>query len=125
YVTSAAYLLITIIHIDGVPDHEMIGNLLICFIIGPLKGGQRAIRKNNAPAIGDICRIAFDDENVVRRIGFFNEKAAIESCRASAKYNNLHPALLPSPFSISASRSSCARSGTVGKSTNSSHPTSS
>src|SRR6266704_2779619 len=103
----------------------MVGDLLVCFISGSLERGQRAIGKDDTPAVSDICCIALEDGNVVRRIGFFNEQSTIESCRTSAKNNNLHPALLPSPFSISTSRSSWWSSGTVGKSTNSSHPASS
>src|SRR5713226_8006742 len=85
--SSATYLLISIIHIDSIPDHELIGDLFVCFIIGPLEGGQCAIGKNDAPAIGDVCCIALDNGDVVGRIGLFDEQAAVESCWTSTKNN--------------------------------------
>src|SRR2546425_449672 len=78
---TATYLLISIVHIDGIPDDELIGDLFVCFIICSLEGGQCAIGKNNTPAVGDVCRIALDNGNVVRRISLFDQQTAVESCR--------------------------------------------
>src|SRR6266566_2623108 len=97
YMSSATYLLISIIHIDSIPDHEMLSDLFVRFIVCSLEGGQCAIRKNDTPAIGDVCRIALDDGDVVRRIGLFNQQAAIEPCRSTTEDNYLHLALLASP----------------------------
>ncbi len=86
----AVKLVAAIIDIDGIPDHETTGDLLVCLVIGPLKRGQCAIRKDDAPPIGDIRRIALNDGDIVRRTGFLDEQAAIESGRASAEDGNLH-----------------------------------
>ena len=125
YMTCATYFLAAIVDIDVIPDHEVVSDLLVRFIIGPLERGQRPVRKYDAPAVGDICGVALDDGNSMRGIGFFDEQATIETCRACAEDSDLHLALLPGPLSISASLSSWARPGTVGKSTSSSHPASS
>src|SRR6266487_6524959 len=103
---SATDLLPAIIHVDGIPDHEMVSDLLVRFIIGSLERAQCTVRKDDSPAIGDICCITLDDGNIMQGVGLFNEQAAIKSCRSSAKNNNFHPALLPSPHSILASWSS-------------------
>src|SRR6266496_1984721 len=92
--SSTTYFLISIKHIDGIPDHEMIRDLFVCFSIGSLEGSQCAIGKNDTPAIGNVCSIALDNGDVVSGIGLFNEQATIESCRTSTEYNYLHPALL-------------------------------
>src|SRR5271157_4140363 len=75
---AATYLLISIIDIDGIPDHELIGDLFVCFIIRSLEGGKGAIGKNDTPTVGNVCRVALDNGDVVRRIGLFNEQAAVE-----------------------------------------------
>ena len=123
--SSAANGLTAIVHIDSVPDDELVGDLLVRFVIRSLEGGQRAVRKDHAPAIGHVGGIAFEDGDIVRGVGLFDEQAAIESGRASAENGNLHRVLLPTPASTSASRSSCAISGMAGKSTSSSQPASS
>src|SRR5712692_5475857 len=90
---SAADCLPAIMHIDGIPDHEMIGYLLICLIVSPLERGERAIRKDHTPAIGHIGRIALDDSDVIRGMRLFDEQPAIETSRPSAEDDDLHSAL--------------------------------
>src|SRR5215472_8935417 len=94
------------IDIDTIPDHELISNLFIRFVVCPLKRSQRAIRKNDPPAVGYICRIALDNDDIVLWIGFFYKQAAVETGRATTKYGDFHCALLPSAERIPASRSS-------------------
>src|SRR5215831_10555287 len=80
----------TVAHIDGVPDDELIADLLIRLIVGPLKCCQCAVGEDDTPAIGDVGRIALYDSDVVRWIGFFDEQTAIETCRPSTKDYNVH-----------------------------------
>src|SRR5579872_488505 len=95
-----------------IPYHKMIANLFIRLIIGALKRREGAVGEDDAPAIGDIGRIALDDSNFVRRIGLFDEQPRVESRRACTKDYNFHNGFLPRPFSTSASLFSWARSGT-------------
>src|SRR5438874_13484450 len=80
----------TIIGINGIPDHKMIVNLLICLIVSPLKRSQCAVRKNHTPAIGHIRRIAFNNSNLVGRISLLNQETAIETGRSGTQNNNSH-----------------------------------
>src|SRR5258706_6150215 len=52
--------------IDSIPDHELIANLLICFIIGSLVRGKCAIGEDDAPAISYTGRSRIDDRNIMR-----------------------------------------------------------
>src|SRR5437016_8976596 len=94
------------IDIDGIPDHELIGNLFIRFIVCSLKRSQRAIGKNDPPAISYISRITLDNGNIMSGIGFFNEQAAVETGWAAAEDSDFHRAPLPSAERIAVSRSS-------------------
>src|SRR5579859_2309751 len=92
---STADDLIAVMDIDGIPNHELIRDLFICLIVSPLERGERAIRKDDAPAVGYIRRVALDDADIVRGIGLFDEQAAIESCGPGAEDDNFHAVFLP------------------------------
>src|SRR5947209_7121483 len=85
----------TIICVNGIPDHKMIGNLLIGLIVSPLKRSQCAIRKNNAPAIRHIRRIAFNDGNLVCGMSLLNQEATIETGRPGTQNNDSHCSSCP------------------------------
>src|SRR5580700_11823710 len=71
---ATAYSGIPIENIDGIPDHEVVGDLLVGLIVGPLKRGECAIREDHAPTIGDIGGIALNDGDAISGIGFFDEQ---------------------------------------------------
>src|SRR5215469_1885155 len=60
HMAPATYFLAAIVDVDVIPDHEVIGDLLVGFIIGPLERGQRPVRKYDAPAVGHVSRVALD-----------------------------------------------------------------
>src|SRR5262249_14190772 len=106
------------------PDHELIPDLLIGGIVCPLKRGQRAVREDDAPAVGHICGVALDNCDIVGWMSLFDEQTTIEARRSRAKNDDLH-LRLSNPLSVSASISSWAILGMVGKRIISSHPASS
>src|SRR5258708_19892146 len=85
YMTCATYFLAAIVDIDVIPDHKVVGDLLVRFIIGSLERGQRPVGKYDAPAVGNIYRVALDDGNRIRGIGFFDEHAPFTTSRPSPK----------------------------------------
>src|SRR5579885_1023730 len=87
---AAANSFAAIMYINGVPDHKVISNLLVGFVICSLERAKRAIRENDAPAIGDIGRVAFNDCNVMARIGLFDQQATIEACWTAAEDDYFH-----------------------------------
>src|SRR5579859_499580 len=84
----------TIAHVDGIPDHELIGDLLVCLIVSSLEGPKRAIRENNAPAIGNIGRVALNNGNIVRGVSLFDEQTTIQTCRPCAQDDYFQRSLL-------------------------------
>ena len=56
---------------------KLVGDLLVGLVIGALEGRQRAVREDDAPAVGHIGGVAFDDGDIVRGVGFFDEQATI------------------------------------------------
>src|SRR5262249_36829834 len=91
-VASAAYGLAAIAHVYGVPNDEILGDLLVGLVVGPLEGGQRAVGEDHAPAVGHVGRVALDDRDVVRRIGLLDEEGGIKARGTSAEDYNSHVA---------------------------------
>src|SRR5690242_15794147 len=102
---AAAYGFAAIAGVDGIPDDKLAGDLLIRFVVSALKGGQRAIREYNAPAIGDIRRVALQNGDVVGWIGLLDEQTSIEARRPCAQDDDFHAGSLrlPRPSSTAAS----------------------
>src|SRR6266849_8345608 len=92
--TATTDCLFTVMDIDSIPDDEAVDDLLIGLVIGSLEGGKCAIRKDDSPAISHVCRVAFDNRNIVYWVGSFEQQATIEACWTAAKDDNLHSGLL-------------------------------
>src|SRR6266571_4056653 len=83
-----------VMDVDGVPNDEAVGYLLVGLVIGSLEGSQCTIRKDHPPAIGHVRRVAFNNRNVVFWVCFFEQQAAIETCWPATKDDYLHCGLL-------------------------------
>ena len=65
-------------HVDSVPDDEVVGDLLVGLVIGTLEGGKRAIGKDHPPAVGDARRVALDDSYFARWVGLLDEQPTVQ-----------------------------------------------
>ena len=77
--------------IDGVPDHEAIGDLGVGHEIGRSQRRQRLVREDNAPAVGGARRIALEDGDVPCGAHLLQEQARVETTRPAAKDVHFQP----------------------------------
>lgn len=72
------------------PGDEFFGDAFVGGEVRVPKGADRAVREDDAPAIGRPGGVAFHDVDVVGRVGFFEEDGGVEAAGAAAEDEGFH-----------------------------------
>ena len=85
------------VDLDVVPVREAVEDLRRAFGVGGLQVAERLVGEDDAPAEGVVGLVAFDHDDLVRRILPFHEQREIEAGGAPADADDLHGVAMREP----------------------------